>query len=154
MHARLIFPSLALLGLLSGCAGTVALQPADDANNPACAEVMVRVPDVVAGLDRRSTNAQSTAAWGDPAAVILRCGLPDVGPSALPCFTVDDVDWLRDDAKDPNFTFITYGRNPAVEVLVDSTSVSGTAALSDLSIAVGTLEPLRVCVDATDVLGN
>ena len=154
MHARLIFPSLAFLALLSGCAGTVALQPADDANNPACAEVMVRVPDVVAGLDRRSTNAQSTAAWGDPAAVILRCGLPDGGPSALPCFTVDDVDWLRDDANDPNFTFITYGRNPAVEVLVDSTAVSGTAALSDLSIAVGTLEPLRVCVDATDVLGN
>jgi hypothetical protein len=115
---------------------------------------MVRVPDAVAGLDRRSTNAQSTAAWGDPAAVILRCGLPDSGPSVLPCFTVDNVDWLREDSKDPNFTFITYGRKPAVEVLIDSTAVSGTAALSDLSIAVGTLEPLRVCVDATDVLGN
>jgi len=115
---------------------------------------MVRLPDVIAGLDRRSTNAQSTAAWGTPAGVILRCGLPDTGPSPLPCFTVDDVDWLRDDASDPNFTFITYGRNPAVEVLIDSTAVSGTTALSDLSIAVGTLEPLRVCIDATDVLGN
>lgn len=115
---------------------------------------MVRVPDVVAGLDRRSTNAQSTAAWGDPAAVILRCGVPDGGPSALPCFTVDNVDWLRDAADDPTFTFLSYGRNPAVEVLIDSTAVSGTAALTDLSIAVGTLEPLRVCVDATDVLGN
>ncbi len=154
MRARLLFPSVALLGLLSGCAGIVALQPADAANNPACAEVMVRVPDVVAGLDRRSTNAQSTAAWGDPAAVILRCGVPDGGPSALPCFTVDNVDWLRDAADDPTFTFLSYGRNPAVEVLIDSTAVSGTAALTDLSIAVGTLEPLRVCVDATDVLGN
>ena len=154
MRARLLVPSLALLGLLSGCAGTIALQPAEAANDPACAEVMVRVPDVVAGLDRRSTNAQSTAAWGDPAAVILRCGLPDGGPSVLPCFTVDNVDWLRDDANNPNFTFVTYGRNPAVEVLIDSTAVSGTAVLSDLSIAVGTLEPLRVCVDATDVLGN
>ena len=154
MRARLLVPSLALLGLLSGCAGTIALQPAEAANDPACAEVMVRVPDVVAGLDRRSTNAQSTAAWGDPAAVILRCGLPDGGPSVLPCFTVDNVDWLRDDANDPNFTFVTYGRNPAVEVLIDSAAVSGTAVLADLSIAVGTLEPLRVCVDATDVLGN
>ena len=154
MRARLLVPSLALLGLLSGCAGTIALQPAEAANDPACAEVMVRVPDVVAGLERRSTNAQSTAAWGDPAAVILRCGLPDGGPSALPCFTVDNVDWLRDDANDPNFTFITYGRNPAVEVLIDSTTVSGTAALSDLALAVGTLEPLRFCVDTTDVLGN
>ena len=154
MRARHLFPSLALLGLLSGCAGTVALQPADAANDPRCADVMVRVPDFVAGLDRRSTNAQSTAAWGNPAAVILRCGLPDTGPSVLPCFTVDNVDWLRDDASDPNFTFITYGRNPAVEVLIDSNAVSGTAALSDLSIAVGTLEPLRVCIDSTDVLGN
>jgi len=154
MRARLLVPSLALLGLLSGCAGTIALQPAEAANDPACAEIMVRVPDVVAGLDRRSTNAQSTAAWGDPAAVILRCGVPDGGPSVLPCFTVDNVDWLRDDANDPNFTFVTYGRNPAVEVLIDSAAVSGTAVLSDLSIAVGTLEPLRVCVDATDVLGN
>jgi len=154
MRARLLVPSLALLGLLSGCAGTIALRPAEAANDPACAEIMVRVPDVVAGLDRRSTNAQSTAAWGDPAAVILRCGLPDGGPSVLPCFTLDDVDWLRDGASDPNFTFTTYGRNPAVEVLIDSTIVSGTAALSDLSIAVGTLEPLRICVDATDVLGN
>ena len=154
MRARLLVPSLALVGLLSGCAGTIALQPAEAANDPACAEVLVRVPDVVAGLDRRSTNAQSTAAWGDPAAVILRCGLTDGGPSVLPCFTVDNVDWLRDDANDPNFTFVTYGRNPAVEVLIDSTAVSGTAVLSDLSIAVGTLEPLRVCVDATDVLGN
>ena len=154
MRARLLVPSLALLGLLSGCAGTIALQPAEAANDPACAEVMVRVPDVVASLDRRSTNAQSTAAWGDPAAVILRCGLPDGGPSVLPCFTVDNVDWLRDDANNPNFTFVTYGRNPAVEVLIDSAAVSGTAVLSDLSIAVGTLEPLRVCVDATDVLGN
>ena len=154
MRARLLVPSLALLGLLSGCAGTIALQPAEAANDPACAEVMVRVPDVVAGLERRSTNAQSTAAWGDPAAVILRCGLPDGGPSALPCFTVDNVDWLRDDANDPNFTFVTYGRNPAVEVLIDSTTVSGTAALSDLALAVGTLEPFRFCVDTTDVLGN
>ncbi len=154
MRARLLFPSLALLGLLSGCAGTVALQPADAANHPACAEVMVRLPDVVADLDRRSTNAQSTAAWGTPASVILRCGLPDTGPSALPCFSVDDVDWLRDDANDPNFAFLTYGRNPAVEVLIDSTAVSGTTVLSDLSIAVGTLEPLRVCIDATDVLDN
>jgi hypothetical protein len=92
---------------------------------------MVRLPDVVAGLDRRSTNAQSTGAWGTPASVILRCGLPDTGPSPFPCFTVDDVDWLRDDASDPNFTFITYGRSPAVEVLIDSTAVSGKALTRD-----------------------
>lgn len=154
MRVRLLLPSLALVGVLTGCTATVALQPADAANDPACAEVMVRLPDVVAGESRRSTNAQSTAAWGDPASVILRCGLPDGGPSPLPCFTVDEIDWLRDDANDPTFTFLTYGRNPAVEVLIDSEAVSGTEVLSELSLAVGTLEPLRACVDATDVLGN
>lgn len=154
MRVRLLLPSLALVGLLTGCAGTVALEPAELANEPACAEVMVRLPDTVAGESRRSTNAQSTAAWGEPASVILRCGLPDTGPSPLPCFTVDDIDWLRDDANDPNFMFLTYGRDPAIEVVIDSTAVSGTEVLSDLSLAVGTLEPLRACVDATDVLGN
>jgi hypothetical protein len=154
MRVRLLLPSLALVGVLTGCTATVALQPAELANDPACAEVMVRLPDVVAGESRRSTNAQSTAAWGDPASVILRCGLPDGGPSPLPCFTVDEIDWLRDDANDPTFTFLTYGRNPAVEVLIDSEAVSGTEVLSELSLAVGTLEPLRACVDATDVLGN
>ncbi len=158
MRARHVFPSLALVGALvvalSGCATTVALTPADAANDPACADVMVRLPDTVAGQTRRSTNAQSTAAWGDPASVILRCGLPDSGPSPLPCFTVDNIDWLRDAAKDPSFTFVTYGRIPAVEVLIDSTAVSGTSALSDLSAAVGTLEPLHACLDATDPLGN
>ena len=154
MRARFLFPSFALLGVLSGCAGTVPLTPADDANNPKCAEVMVRLPDSVAGQARRSTNAQSTAAWGDPSSVILRCGIPDTGPSTLPCFTVDAIDWLRDDTNDPRFTFLTFGRDPAVEVLVDSTVVSGTTALSDLASAVGTLEPTRVCADATDLFGN
>ena len=154
MRARFLFPSLALLVVLSGCAGTVPLTPADDANNPKCAEVMVRLPDTVASEARRSTNAQSTAAWGDPSSVILRCGIPETGPSALPCFTVGDIDWLRDDANDPQFTFLTFGRDPAVEVLVDSTVVSGTTALTDLSSAIGALEPTRVCADATDVFGN
>ena len=154
MRARHFIPTVALVGALSGCAGTVALDPAELANDPACADVMVRLPDSVAGQNRRSTNAQSTAAWGNPAAVILRCGIPDGGPSPLPCFTVDDIDWLRDEANDSSFSFLTYGRKPGVEVLIDSTVVSGTLALSDLSGAVGAVEPLRACLDATDVLGN
>jgi hypothetical protein len=154
MLPRLFLPSLALVGLLSGCATAVVLKPAELANEPACAEVMVRLPDTVAGEPRRSTNAQSTAAWGNPAAVILRCGLPEEGPSALPCFTVDSIDWLRNDAEDPSFTFLAFGRAPGLEVIIDSTAVSGTSALSDLATAVGSLPAERFCLDATDVLGN
>lgn len=154
MRARLVLPSLVLVGVLAGCAPAVPLKPAELANDPACAEVMVRLPDIVAGDSRRSTNAQSTAAWGNPASVILRCGLPDVGPSALPCFTVDTMDWLRDDANDPSFTFRAFGRSPGIEVIIDSTAVSGTTVLSDLASAVGSIPAKRICVDAADVLGN
>jgi hypothetical protein len=154
MRLRLLLPSLALVSVLSGCATAVVLKPAELANDPACAEVMVRLPDVVAGETRRSTNAQSTAAWGNPASVILRCGLPDQGPSALPCFTVDTIDWLRDGTNDPSYTFLAYGRAPGLEVIIDSTVVSGTSALSDLAPAVGALPAGRLCLDATDVLGN
>lgn len=154
MRARLLLPSLALVGALSGCAGAVPLKPAELANDPACADVMVRLPDVVAGEERRSTNAQSTAAWGNPAAVILRCGLPDNGPSALPCFTVDTIDWLREDSNDPSFTFRAFGRAPGIEVIIDSTAVSGTSALSDLASAIGSIPATRACVDSTDALGG
>jgi hypothetical protein len=153
MRTPLVVPSVVLVGALAGCSATVALRPAELANDPACAEVMVRLPDTVAGLERRSTNAQSTAAWGDPAAVIVRCGLPATGPSELPCATLDDIDWLRDGSNDPNFAFITFGREPAVEVLVDSTVVSGTSALGELSSAVGTIVATDRCLDPADPLG-
>jgi hypothetical protein len=67
---------------------------------------------------------------------------------------VDTIDWLRDDVNDPSFTFRAFGRSPGVEVIIDSTAVSGTTVLSDLASAVGSIGAERVCVDATDVLGN
>lgn len=158
MRTRFVVPmagaAIALLSTLSGCAPTVALQPAPDANDPACAAVEVRLPDTVAGEERRTTNAQSTGAWGDPAGIILRCGFADSGPSALPCVTVDDIDWLRDASADPVFTFTTFGRTPAVQVTIDSRHAAGTTALSDLSAAVGTIPATARCLDATDPLSN
>jgi len=125
-------------GALSGCASTVALEPADDAINVGCAEVVVRLPDTVGDLPIRQTNAQGTGAWGEPASVILRCGVVIPGPtSTLTCVTVGAIDWLVDDADDPNFVFTTYGREPAVEVIIDNEVVSGITSLSDLEYAVG-----------------
>ncbi len=135
------------VGVLAGCAPAVALEPADDAANPACAEVSVRLPDTVAELPRRLTNAQATGAWGEPTGVILRCGVPVPAPTAtLPCVTVDGVDWLRDGADDPNFVFTTYGRNPAIEVIIDSAVVSGFSALNDLARAVSQLPIEGQCI--------
>ena len=154
MHARLVVPSLALTLALTGCATTVALQPADDANNPGCAEVMVRLPDQIAGAARRTTNAQSTAAWGDPATVILRCGIAEPEASSLPCFSVNGIDWLRDDSQAPSYRFITFGRTPATEVLIDSTTSSGTDAIDSLGTAVGSISATSKCLTADDVFGN
>ena len=130
-----------VLIVLAGCAQAVALEPAVDAANPACAEVSVRLPELVDDLPSRETNAQATGAWGETrSGVILRCGVPSPDPTAeLPCVTVDGIDWLRDDAKDPYFAFTTYGRSPAVEVVVDSETASALSALTDLAGAVGTL---------------
>ena len=140
-------PVAALTLLLTGCSAPVALEPADDAINPACAAVVVRLPDTVAGLDARETNAQGTGAWGTPASVILRCGVPVPAPTAvLPCVTVDGVDWLRDDSNDPSFVFTTYGREPAVEVIVDADAASGFEALTDLSYAVSFTERVGECI--------
>ena len=139
--------------MLAGCAGTVTLAPAAESNAYACAEISVRLPDTIAGLERRTTSAQATAAWGDPAAVIYRCGLPVVGPSELPCFTVDGVDWLMDESDAPRYVFTTYGREPATEVIVDNDVVSGPEALKPLSAAVAATEATAQCLAATDVFG-
>jgi hypothetical protein len=112
----------------------------------------VRLPDQVADLPRRSVNAQATGAWGVPVSVIVRCGLPLPAPNTLPCVTLEGIDWLRDDKDAPRFRFITYGLEPATEVIVDSEVVSGTQALRDLTQAIGSQStPVQACIDASTV---
>lgn len=138
---------------LAGCSAAVVISPADDAANPLCAEVSVTLPQVVAELDQRETNAQATGAWGSPAGVILTCGVPVPDPTAtLPCVTVIDgqVDWLRDDSQAPTYIFTTYGRDPAVQVRIDGDVVSGEAALSDLDFAVSRIPAEGKCISVED----
>lgn len=139
---------------LAGCAGTVPLDPGPDSNNPECAAISVRVPDTVGGLERRTTNAQATAAWGNPAAVIYRCGLPPQPPSDLPCFDVDGVDWLLDESNAPRYVFTTYGRTPVTEVIVDITFIAGADAVRALSGPVSVVDADARCLAATDVFGG
>lgn len=156
MRASALAPaSLVLLAasVLTGCAPTVALEPAEGANSPHCANMMVRLPETLQDLPRRSVNAQSTAAWGEPVAVIVRCGLPTPPPTTLPCASVEGIDWLLDDASAPRFVFTSYGLDPATEVIVDSEVVSGTAVLRDLSRAVGSQSaPMGQCLDPVSAL--
>jgi hypothetical protein len=131
--------------LLSGCATTVHLEPAKEANAATCANLMVRLPDTADNLERRSTDAQSTAAWGDPAAVIFRCGLPEVTVSTLKCVSSEGVDWLVDPTDAPNYRFITFGRSPASEVIIDSRKAVGVNVLDGLASTIKYQEATKTC---------
>lgn len=138
---------------LAACAPTVPMEPAPDATNPACADVIVRLPNAIGTAEKRVTDAQATGAWGNPASILLRCGVPVPGPSTLLCATVKGIDWLRDASDAPNYVFTTYGRDPAVEVIVNGNEASGTDALIALSNAVGSIPATRACTNPDDVLG-
>jgi hypothetical protein len=134
--------------LVAGCAGPVAdVEPAPDAAHPVCAEAMVALPDAVSGLDRRETGSQATAAWGNPSAVILRCGVPTPGPTTEHCVTANGVDWVtRDDGE--YWTLTTYGRTPAVEVLFDDTRAASSSVMVDLASAVSRIPATGGCTSS------
>jgi hypothetical protein len=143
--------------LLSGCAPVVALDPAADATTTGCAEVSARLPDSLgdgtgAVIDRRETSAQATAAWGSPATVLLRCGVEP--PAADPtCVEISGVAWIRDASDAPRYRFVTFGRTPATEVVVDGDRASGSTVLLDLVPALSALPASdeRRCTDLADV---
>jgi hypothetical protein len=145
-HLQLATVGFALV-FLTGCAPMVALEPAEDANNAECAEIIVRLPDELAGEQIRRVNAQSTGAWGEPVSVILRCGLEPVEISTLPCVTAGDIDWLVDDSNAPSFRFVSYARFPATEVIIDSTKLAGVTVLEQLSSTIGILPATKRCTD-------
>ena len=89
-----------------------------DAGNPACHAAADHWPEDLAGEGRTGTepDAPTVAAWGDPA-VIARCGMPPLGPTENQCIAVDDIDWVAEDLGDGT-RLTTFGRDPAIEVLV------------------------------------
>lgn len=109
--------AIALTAGLAGCSTTVHLEPAADANDPACANVSVLLPDTVGGYERVWTDAQATGAWGDPT-VVLRCGVEPPAPSDLVCTTLGGVDWLVLEQEEERQRLVTYGREPAIEVII------------------------------------
>jgi hypothetical protein len=141
---------VAVAVLVAGCSQAVTFDPAPSASDPDCAAVVVRLPDTVAGLAERETNAQGTGAWGQPASVLLRCGVEPPGPTTDRCVSVDGVDWIIDESDAPTYLFTTYGRTPAVEVVVDNDVVSGTTAITDLSRAVAAIPAEGGCVAVDD----
>ncbi|KQS07477.1 hypothetical protein ASG04_15270 [Curtobacterium sp. Leaf183] len=152
--------SLAALGVtvvlaagLTGCTNAVALTAAPSANASACATAQVRLPDTVdSKYALRNTNAQATAAWGDPSAALYHCGVAVPTVSDLPCFTKGTVDWIRDD-EGKRVIYTTFGRDPAVQVVIDSTKTTDQV-LQDIGTAVSSLpKDGHKCLDPSDVNG-
>jgi hypothetical protein len=139
-----------IAGVLTGCSPTVSLTPAaPDATNPKCASVVVQLPATVSTLARRQTDTQGTGAWGTPADILLKCGVPVPDPtSRIPCVTVNGIDWLRNPKPHNVFVFTTYGRDPAIAVTIDSNNVKadGNQALTDLSVAVAEIPAKHRCI--------
>ncbi|RNE58507.1 DUF3515 family protein [Cryobacterium tepidiphilum] len=136
---------------LTGCTAAVPLEPAPQAASTACADVVVHLPTSVAGQAERETNAQGTGAWGDPATVLLHCGVDIPGPTTLPCVNINGVDWINDDSDAPRIRITTYGRTPAVEVVVDTTKVSWSTAAVDLAGTAKVIPQSKACTSIDDL---
>jgi hypothetical protein len=146
----------AIATILTGCSPIVAMDPAPHANDPACADVIVRLPQTLENLPRRETDAQATGAWGDPTQILLRCGVTVPTVSDLPCVLIDSSTyWLRDDSKAPTYVFTTYGRTPAIAVAIDQRKQTPGLVLSDLDAVISFTKPNgRTCLSVEDSLGG
>ncbi|AKU16352.1 DUF3515 family protein [Luteipulveratus mongoliensis] len=109
---------LAGAGTLSACSSSVDVSVADKASSPWCAKAAAQWPTTVSGEKSREVSVKSPTvhAWGDPA-IIARCGVTSPGATSRQCFGVSGVDWVGTTLSD-GMSFVTYGREPAIEVLV------------------------------------
>ncbi|MGG5171562.1 DUF3515 domain-containing protein [Pseudarthrobacter sp. J1738] len=137
-------------GTLSACSPTVNVTAAKDAANPECAKMMVALPDTLGDQKLRATNAQATAAWGDPSQVVLRCGVNPPGPTTDRCVTVNGVDWVIKEGN-PAWTLTTFGRVPATEILMDPNKISSATVLAELAAPAAKIPAGNKCVGQEDL---
>lgn len=142
---------VASAALLPAYTPAVPLVAAPNATDAACADVVVHLPTSVANQPERETNAQGSGAWGNPATILLHCGVEVPGPTTLPCVNINGVDWISDDSQLPIIRLTTYGREPAVEVVVDTKKASWTTAAVDLTEAVTFIPAKSACIGVNDV---
>lgn len=105
--------------MLAGCSSAVEIAPTSLVNSDVCRAVASAWPDDVGNHARRDVSAPSAgAAYGDPA-IIARCGVPALAPTTNDCIEVDGIGWVAEGLSDGT-RFTTFGRDPALEVLVPS----------------------------------
>ncbi|WP_052207620.1 DUF3515 family protein [Sinomonas humi] len=178
VRAAALTSTLVLGASLSACSAAVSVDPAPDAADPACAPEMIAMPDTLGDAGLRTTTSQATAAWGDPSAVILRCGVPTPGPTTDRCVTVNGVDWVIKDlttasaspsaspsssgaspapsgdaTEGPNDTYLltTFGRTPATELVIDTSKISSATVLATIASAVAKVPQTKKCIGESEV---
>ena len=102
---------------LVACSSGTEVSAAPAATSSACAAVVAAYPDTVGGQTRSKVTADVGAgAWGTPA-IIARCGVAALGPTAVSCIEVYGIGWFPEDLADGT-RLTTFGTDPALEILV------------------------------------
>ena len=106
------------------------------ADSPSCAAAAEHWPDQLGDLEARETDPSAPAirAWGDPA-VVARCGMPAMPPTQEQCVVVDDIGWVAEELGD-GVRLTSFGRDPAIEVIVPSEHGPGPLLLPAFASAV------------------
>ncbi|MFP3988436.1 DUF3515 family protein [Streptomyces sp. E11-3] len=125
------------------------IRPGAEADSPHCARMTEKAPAELAGQPRHSTGLSGVVVWGDND-IVLRCGVPELGPTTDPCFAAEGVDWVIDStrSKDAKKVITTYGRAPATEVTLTRPQSAPDAALIDLSALVAPIKQTEKCIES------
>lgn len=124
MHRRQgLIPAIAATIVLAGCGqAAVEVTPAPGSGDPLCRNAAGAWPETVGGENRREVSTrndghvETEAAWGDPA-IIARCGVPSPGPNPN-CLDANGIDWVLTRSLSDGKEFVTFGRTPAIQVLI------------------------------------
>ncbi len=137
---------------LSGCSSTVATTAAPQAADPVCATALLRTPDDISGNKRRATTSQGTTAYGDPASIMVTCGVTAPAPTTDKCLSVNSVDWVVTEQRKPGatpshtWTATTYGTEPTLQVVLDADKIPSSDVLPSLGPAAQALAKKRSCL--------
>ncbi|MDO5740324.1 MAG: DUF3515 family protein [Ornithinimicrobium sp.] len=128
--------------LLSACQGNaVKAVPFGQSDAPVCRAVADHWPERIGDLAPRVVAVQSrgVAAWGDPP-IVARCGKAPLGPTEDVCLDVSGIDWVSTPLDDGASMFTTYGRSPAIEVLVPAAYEAAPLLLPAFGAAAAQIE--------------
>nr|WP_255574508.1 DUF3515 family protein [Austwickia sp. TVS 96-490-7B] len=98
--------------------GGPEVRPARRGDSAACAAVGRHWPASVGGMERIDLPDDPAGAvgWGDPT-IIARCGMDSPSPTTDECIDANGIGWVARPLPD-GMAFVSYGRDPAIEVLV------------------------------------